>query len=105
MSEVTVRKVLKNVTSEKARAEKIPVNVLKISEICFFPRNILFFFGAYLSIYQAFSQNFSQIISNYYFCLQCSTMGHSGNLSEESLSSCYKLILGSSHLNVVFITK
>ena len=36
VSEATVRKVVKNLPSDKATAGEIPVNVLKYSEICFF---------------------------------------------------------------------
>ena len=37
--------------------------------------------------YQAFPQSFSQILSNYFFRLQCSAIDHSGNLSAENLNS------------------
>ena len=36
VSEATVKKVVKSFPSDKARAGKIPINVLKNSEICFF---------------------------------------------------------------------
>ena len=36
VSEATVRKVVKSFPSDQARAGKIPINLLKNSEICFF---------------------------------------------------------------------
>ena len=53
-----------------------------------------------------FHNFFSQILSNYFFPIQYSALGHSGNLLEKNLNSFYQLIfLDSSHLYVVFITE
>ena len=55
--------------------------------------------------YQAFPQSFSQILSNYFFGLQCSAIDHSGNFSAENLNSWVIDFLDSSYLNVVFTSE
>ena len=59
-----------------------------------------YFHFSFKYVYQAFPQNISLILSNYSFRLQCSAIGHSGNLSEKNLNSSYKLFF-----EVVMITR